>query len=198
MKKFFLCAIVLTMAGSMVFTACSGKKENSGSSASGSGSSQSASQNNGGTSSNTVMKVTAEAKARLETYGLTAEKLKPTNTIYADTVENPNYRGELVGFLYSVDAEPNRKENFTRICEAFIAAADDGKIWLYMSGQKKEIEFEIPLFVDDGALMHQFAWVYNGNIYCISLYQANSNVGRYYLPNDNTSYPAYIISFQKI
>jgi hypothetical protein len=81
------------------------------------------------------------------------------------------------------------------MCEAFIAAADDCKIWLYYQG-KTDIGFDMA-DVDNSAVMQRFAWVYNGNTYCISLYQADSNAGRYYLPNDNTSYPAYVISFEQ-
>jgi hypothetical protein len=67
LKKNLFLVITFLVIGAMAFTACSGKKENSDSSAS--GSSQSASQSNSGGNSNTVMEVTSEAKARLEMYG---------------------------------------------------------------------------------------------------------------------------------
>jgi hypothetical protein len=129
------------------------------------------------------LEVAVEVPPILTQYNLTADALKPAGAV---SVEVAYGKKEDVYFLLAKGTEPNLKADFTRMLDAIKAAADDGKIYNYLTD---DMEFD-PALVDGYSLGHRVKYICKGKPVQIYLsYSYNYKAG------DKNSPPAYGILF---
>jgi hypothetical protein len=129
------------------------------------------------------LEIAAEVPPILTQYNLTVDALKPAGAV---SVEVAYGKKEDVYFLLAKGTESNLKADFTGMLDAIKAAADDGKIYNYLTD---DMEFD-PALVDGYSLGHRVKYICKGKPVQVYLsYSYN------YKPGDKNSPPAYGILF---